>query len=276
MQHRAICKLGLSPCPNDTFIFHALLHGLVDFPLAELKPRLADVEALNQWVVQGEPEFSKISVGVVPHIMDNYALLASGSALGFKVGPLVVARKPLGMSELQQARVAVPGLHTTANMLLHLTGMFKGERKEMLFSDVMSAVSRGDVDAGVIIHEGRFTFAEHGLVKILDLGEWWEETFHLPLPLGVIAVRRDVDHDIAHAMQKAIAASLSYANKNPQASASFIRENAQELTPEVIQAHIKTFVTNYSLDLGEEGRAAITKLIQVAGLALPKEGLFLN
>ena len=271
-------RLGLSPCPNDTFIFYALLHGLVDCKV-KLKPHMADVEELNNLVMAGELPFSKLSLGVVSQIMDKYALLSSGAALGFGCGPLVVARSKLGTSELKTAKVAIPGLLTTANLLLTLTDMFHGQRCEMLFSDVMGAVARGEADVGVIIHEGRFTYAEHGLVKILDLGEFWEKTYNLPLPLGAIAVRRDLDRDLALDMEKSISASVRFAWQNPDKAQGFIREHAQELEPKVIEAHIKTFVTKYSEDLGDDGRAAITHLVTEAAKLtqknIPKEGLFL-
>ena len=271
-------QLGLSPCPNDTFIFHALLHGLVQQP-APIAPHLADVEELNSLARQGKLAVTKMSLGVAADIMDDYALLSSGAALGFGCGPLVVARKPLDAAACRTARVAVPGLHTTANLLLSLNGGFQGPREPMLFSDVMDAVQDGRVDAGVIIHEGRFTYAQRGLVKLLDLGEWWEGQFHLPLPLGAIVVRRDVPRDLALGIQTAIAQSLAHARKNPQASAAFIREHAQELDDSVIQAHIKTFVTDFSLDIGDAGRAAITELVgkaaALAGKKLPEAGLFL-
>ncbi|MBQ7585878.1 MAG: 1,4-dihydroxy-6-naphthoate synthase [Desulfovibrionaceae bacterium] len=273
-------KLGLSPCPNDTFIFYALLHGIIPFAFGEIKPRLADVEALNNWVSCGEPEFSKISVGVFSQIMDKYALLSAGAALGFGCGPLVVAKRPLSESELKSARVAVPGFRTTANVLLSLTGKFQGERREILFSEIMPAVAREEVEVGVIIHEGRFTYAEHGLVKILDLGAWWEENFKFPLPLGAIAVRRDVEFKVAKAMEEAIAKSLSYGLEHQSETLDFVQKHAQELTSSVIEAHIKTFVTDYSLDLGEAGRLAIERLVQESAKleqkAWPKDGLFLK
>ena len=272
-------ELGLSPCPNDTFIFHALLHNLVPQP-APIVPHLADVEELNGLARQGKLAVTKMSLGVAAEIMNDYALLSSGAALGFGCGPLVVAREKLDANACRTARVAVPGLHTTANLLLSLNGGFQGPREAMLFSDVMDAVVDGRADLGVIIHEGRFTFEQRGLVKILDLGEWWEQTFHLPLPLGAIVVRRDVPLDLARAVQSAIAQSLAHARQHPQDSAAFIRSHAQELDDSVIAAHIRTFVTDFSLDLGDAGRAAITELVaksaELAGKTLPQAGLFLS
>ena len=176
--------------------------------------------------------------------------------------------------------MAVPGLLTTANLLLTLHGGFQGPRREMLFSEVMPAVARGDADLGVIIHEGRFTYQRMGLTRILDLGEWWEGAFHVPLPLGAIAVRRDVPPATAKAVQRAIAGSLRYARAHPEASRDFIRSHAQELDDAVTRAHIETFVTDYSLDLGEAGRKAIELLVGRAaaleGRRIPDEGLFLR
>lgn len=272
-------SLGLSPCPNDTYIFHALLHGLTPAPAA-IRPHLADVEQLNALARQKKLDVTKMSLGAGARIMDDYALLSSGAALGWGCGPLIVAREALPPEVRRTARVAVPGLLTTANLLLTLHGGFQGPRQEMLFSDVMPAVARGDADMGVIIHEGRFTFERMGLVKLLDLGQWWEETFHLPLPLGAIAVRRDLPLQTARAMQAAIARSLAYARAHPEASKDFVRSHAQEMEESVTKAHIETFVTDFSLDLGEAGRAAIEVLVGHAaalfGRKLPASGLFLE
>ncbi len=272
-------RLGLSPCPNDTYIFHALLHGLVPAPAA-LIPHMADVEELNTLARQGQLEVTKLSLGVVAEIMDDYALLSSGAALGWGCGPLVVARKELSPEEWKNATVAVPGLLTTANLLLTLHGGFQGPRREMLFSDVMPAVARGEADMGLVIHEGRFTYEKLGLTKVLDLGQWWESEFHLPLPLGAIAVRRDVPLALARRIQGAITGSLAHANAHPEASREYVRAHAQEMADSVTQAHIKTFVTNFSLDLGAEGRAAIEHLAgraaALSGKKLPAEGLFLR
>ncbi len=270
--------LGLSPCPNDTYIFHALLHGLTPAP-APLTPHMADVEELNGLARKGRLPVSKVSLGVLPHIMEEYAVLASGAALGWGCGPLVVAREPLPESAWKNARVAVPGLMTTANLLLDLHGGFQGPRQEMLFSDIMDAVASGRADMGVIIHEGRFTYEQRGLVRLLDLGQWWESVHNAPLPLGAIVVRRDVPTDTAHALQEAIRESLDHANAHPEDSRDYIRACAQELSDEVTRAHIRTFVTEFSRDLGPAGRAAIERLVASAagkrGAALPASGLFL-
>lgn len=272
-------SLGLSPCPNDTYIFHALLHGLTPAPAA-IRPHLADVEQLNALARQKKLDVTKISLGAAAQIMGDYALLSSGAALGWGCGPLVVAREALPPEAWCAARVAVPGLLTTANLLLTLHGGFQGPRREMLFSEIMPALARGDADLGVIIHEGRFTFERMGLVKLLDLGQWWEGAFHLPLPLGAIAVRRDLPMQTARAMQAAIADSLAHARAHPGDSKDFVRSHAQEMEESVTRAHIETFVTDFSLDLGEAGRTAIEALVGRAaallGRKLPREGLFLE
>lgn len=278
-------SLGLSPCPNDTFIFHALLEGLVRVPAPapwsghiRFVPHFADVEELNNMAVAGRLDVTKLSLGAVARIMEGYALFSSGAALGWGCGPLVVAARPLTPEQLAGASVAVPGFMTTANLLLDLHGGFRGPRRELLFSDIMDAVARGEDEAGVIIHEGRFTYAAHGLTKILDLGEWWEGAFHLPLPLGAIAGKRGLPLAVALAVQAGIAESLRRAWDEPDASRSFIRAHAQELDDAVTRAHIETFVTAYSEDLGPAGREAITTLARrsatLLGAPMPPAGLF--
>lgn len=271
-------SLGISPCPNDTYIFHALVKKLVPVPCA-IELHMADVEELNAMVLAGRLDISKISTGLVPHIAKNYTMLASGGALGWGCGPLVVAAKALSAEELRHARIAIPGRMTTANLLLDLHGGFEGERVEMIFDAVMPAVLRGDVDCGLIIHEGRFTYARQGLVRVFDTGAWWEENFAVPLPLGVIVARRDVDKTLALAVQRSIADSVRYARANPTACADFVRQHAQEMEDEVIKQHIATFVTDFSLELGESGRSAVEILVQQGlkntGKKAPSAPLFL-
>lgn len=273
-------SLGLSPCPNDTFIFHALLSALVPFSEGTLVPVIADVEELNNRVRAQALDISKVSLGAFATVCDDYCLLDAGAALGFGCGPLVVAREPMDAQARARASVAIPGVFTTANLLLNLTGAFQGERRPMLFSDIIPAVASGAVDVGVLIHEGRFTYRDHGLVQLLDLGAWWEEHYHIPLPLGAIAVRRSLAVPVAKAVERAIAASLSYAWDHPEASKDFVAGHAQELSEAVIAAHIKTFVTPFSRTLGPEGRAAVTALVRAgraqALLPEPSASLFLE
>ncbi len=253
-------RLGISPCPNDTYIFHALLHGLVPVPF-NIDYCLADVHELNTRASQGELQATKLSVGVLPKVLDNYAVLNSGGALGFGCGPLLVSKEPLTQEMQKKASIAIPGHTTTAAMLLDLHGGFEGKRQAMVFDRVMPAVLNGDADMGLIIHEGRFTYENLGLTKILDLGEWWESVYRLPLPLGCICVRRDVPKDMCKALETAISQSIEYARTHPEASRDFIRAHAQELSDEVIQAHISTFVNDFSIFLGYDGQNALQKLL---------------
>lgn len=266
-------QLGLSPCPNDTYIFHALLHGLVrpeSGDSIDFEPVFADVQALNRAALAGSLPVTKVSAGVLPHIIEKYAVLASGGAMGWGCGPLVVARS----EDIDPARalVAIPGRHTAANRLLDLHGGFAGARMEMVFSEIMPAVASGAADIGVIIHEGRFTYQKQGLSRLLDLGEWWENQYGLPLPLGAIVVRRDIAAALGRPLEAAIAASIHYANANPQASREFVRAHAQELDEEVTRAHISTFVTEFSIDPGELGKAALSCFLD----GIPGTSIFLT
>lgn len=271
-------QLGLSPCPNDTFIFHALLHGRVKPPSARamrFTPAFADVQKLNEQALAGSLPVTKVSAGVLPHILDKYRILDSGAALGWGCGPVVVAKK--GTPPTAASRVAIPGRHTTAAMLLDLHGAYQGERMEMRFDRIMPALANAEADVGVLIHEGRFTYSDAGLIKLIDLGQWWEEQFHMPLPLGVIVVRRDVDEP--EAIAAAIAASVDHAWQNPLESRAFIREHAQELEPAVIEAHIRTFVTDFSRNLGPQGRQAVLRLLgsqTPAGQRLTEADIFVS
>lgn len=266
--------LGLSPCPNDTFIFHALLHGMVDaLPSGiDIEPYFADVQTLNAMALNGELPLTKLSFGVVPKVLDKYALLSSGSALGWGCGPLLVSATP--DFDPCTATIAIPGIDTTANLLLDLHGGFTGKRQEFYFADIIPAVLAGKADLGLIIHEGRFTWQAAGLHKVLDFGQWWEASYNLPLPLGCIAIRRDVPKSMASGIQKAIAQSLSHAWAVPEKTDDFVRSHAREMDPEVISAHIRTFVTKFSLDLGKSGRSAITTLLAAAGNGASPESVF--
>lgn len=271
--------LGLSPCPNDTFIFHALLYDLIKTKFSDpihINPRFADVEKLNSWALQGKFEVTKLSLGVMPHILEDYILLSSGAALGWGCGPLIITSEPMNQEDLKYEEIAIPGKYTTANLLLDLHGGFIGKRKEMVFSDIIPEVANGKLKAGVIIHEGRFTYKNYNLHKFMDMGEWWENKFHLPLPLGAIAVRRDISQELARALQTAIAESISYAWANPQASKSFIQGHAQEMDENVTAAHIATFVTDYSKDMGDKGKDAINMLIKAALKNKKVENIFLE
>jgi 1,4-dihydroxy-6-naphthoate synthase len=243
---------GFTPCPNDAFAFHALVHRLVEAPFA-VEPVLLDIEELNQVARTGELDLTKLSFGAAPAARERYRLLRSGAALGHGVGPLVVARE---LSEGYE-RIAVPGRDTTAFLLLRLAWPEHGEVVEMRYDEILDAVASGAVDAGLIIHESRFTYAEHGLVKVVDLGEWWEAETALPVPLAGIYAREGVPTD---EVERSIRASVEYAFAHPEASREYVREHSHELSEDVCRAHIELYVNEFSVDLGEPGLAAIERL----------------
>lgn len=257
--------LGFSPCPNDTFIFHALVTGLVPLDGIRLAPRLEDVETLNRLALEERLDVTKVSYGALPDLLDRYTLLRSGGALGRGCGPLLVAREPLDREALEHAVIAIPGRMTTANLLLRLFGPEIPEGREMVYSDIMPAVARGDVDAGLIIHESRFTYPEHGLVKIVDLGEWWEQVTGAPIPLGGIVARTALGEATIRRIEAAIRASVELAFANPAASAAYVAQHAQEMDPAVRRQHIDLYVNDFSLDVGHEGGRAIAELLRRGG-----------
>lgn len=254
---------GYSPCPNDTFAFHALAHGLVDAPFT-ITPVLLDIEELNRRAHDGAFDLTKLSVGAFASVGDRYRLLRSGAALGKGVGPLVVTRTPQSLAEAVAGRVAIPGRETTAFRLLRLAAPTLGEVVEMRYDRIMRAVAEGEVDAGLIIHESRFTYAEHGLVKAIDLGEWWEHDTGLPVPLAGICARANLDADTVAAAERAIRASVQYAFDHPEASRDYVRAHSQEMSDAVCDAHIALYVNERSLDVGEEGVQAIARLVGAA------------
>ena len=269
--------LGYSPCPNDTFIFCALAEKRIEVPFA-LDVRLEDVETLNRRAGLGALDISKISASVVPGILDKYWLLRSGGAMGRGCGPLVVARRPTRFEELRDAKIATPGDLTTASLLLRLEGTHRGLRVPMQFDRIMPAVAAGEVDAGVIIHEGRWTYQAYGLHMALDLGRWWEQQTGLPLPLGAIAIRRDLGAEVARTVEEKIRESLRYAMKDPDRPWPYIRRHAQEMAPEVIRLHIDAFVNEFTLDAGLEVERALRSLLEAAcaldNRPFPKQSLF--
>lgn len=258
-------KLGYSPCPNDTFIFFALATGLIDTRPHRLQITLADVEELNQKARTGELDVTKVSIHAILHLLDDYWLLRAGGAIGRGCGPLVVARKETSMEELCNKSIAIPGTMTTAHLLLQLQGSHRGRRVPMPFDHIMPAVARGEVDAGVIIHEGRFTYPAMGLKLVMDLGEWWEREKGLPLPLGGIIMKRSLGPENAQFVEERIRRSLLYAQEHPAQAWPYIRLNAQEMEREVIRRHIDMFVNDFSFDAGDEGKQAIRFLLEAAG-----------
>jgi len=252
---------GYSPCPNDTFAFHALSHGLVETPVT-IRPVLLDIEELNRRAHHGEFDLTKLSVGAFAGVGNRYRLLRSGAALGYGVGPLVVARTPRSLEAAVRGRVAIPGRETTAYRLLRTAAPAIAETVEMRYDAILAAVRDGEVDAGLIIHESRFTYADHGLVKVIDLGEWWEAETGLPVPLAGICARADLDAETVAAVERAIRASVQYAFDHPEASRAYVRAHAQEMSAEVCAAHIRLYVNAQSLDVGEAGLAAIDRLVR--------------
>jgi 1,4-dihydroxy-6-naphthoate synthase len=251
---------GYTPCPNDAFAFHALAHGLVPAPF-EVEPVLYDIEELNERAAAGELQLTKLSFGAAAAAGDRYRLLRSGAALGRGVGPLVVAREPTSLDDAASGRVAVPGRQTTAFLLLRLAAPELGEIVELRYDRILSAVVEGDVDAGLIIHESRFTYADHGLTEVADLGEWWEGETGLPVPLAGIFARSDLDPDVVAVAEEAIRASVEYAFAHPEESRDYVRSLAQEMSDEVCAAHIALYVNEHSVDVGDEGLAAIDRLL---------------
>lgn len=251
--------LHISPCPNDTFAFDALINGRIvhDFDLAV---EYHDIEVLNKGVLRGEPDISKISYSVYPQIADRYVLLDSGSALGRGNGQLLV-RRAGERSPIR--RVASPGLNTTANALLVRYFPNVEAVEPMLFSEIAEAVERGEVDAGVLIHEGRFVYERRQLELVADLGQLWEQETGMPLPLGAIVAKRELGSGQIAAFEQLLAESVRYAMAHPAASREFVKEHAQELEDEVIDKHIALFVNDFTVSLGDEGRRAVERLTSV-------------
>jgi 1,4-dihydroxy-6-naphthoate synthase len=256
--------LGFSPCPNDTFIFEAMVHGRIDTEGVEYDWFLADVEELNRRAIEGSVDITKMSYHGYARAAAGYLILDAGSALGRSNGPLVISKHKMYPDELDNALIAIPGKYTTANLLFSIFWPAASHKREYLFSDIPEVVLSGEVDAGLIIHETRFTYEAMGLLKVADTGERWEEFTGLPVPLGGIVVSRSVDEVTAAKVNRSIRRSIEYARANPAASVSFIRKHASETDAVITREHIKLFVNSFSLSLGEEGRKAIERLYAVA------------
>lgn len=256
--------LGFSPCPNDTFIFDAMVNNKIDTKGLQFNTRLEDVETLNKWALEGKLDITKLSYGVLPKVLHQYELLNSGSALGRGCGPLLIAKKPIDKENIKDCKIAIPGINTTANLLFS-TAFPEAKNKEILvFSDIENAVLDGRVDAGVIIHENRFTYQQRGLVKIIDLGEYWESTTGSPIPLGGIVIRKSLPADLKQQVDQLIHDSLQESFKHYPALSPFVTDHAQEMEESVMRQHIELYVNDFSLDLGEAGRAAVDRLMAAA------------
>ena len=269
-------SLGFSPCPNDCFIFDAMVHGKIDTEGLEFDVVMEDVEALNQRAFKSELDISKLSFHAFLYVQENYILLRSGSALGFNCGPLLVERAELSVErknnatlstlnpQLSTYRIAIPGKNTTANFLLSLAFPQAKNKTEVLFSEIEQGVLDGKYDAGLIIHESRFTYEQKGLKKIIDLGEFWESLIHAPIPLGGIVARRNFDNELLKKINRIIRKSVEYAYANTPDVMAYVKAHAQEMSEEVMKKHIDLYVNEFSIDLGVKGKDAVDILFKKA------------
>ena len=257
-------SIGYSPCPNDTYIFYALVRSKVSLPGIEFRERLEDVETLNRLALDNVLDITKVSYHALGHLRERYALLRSGGALGRGCGPLIVVRPGTTLEEVRKGPVAVPGGLTTASLLLRLYDPGITNTVPMPFDRIMDAVSNGSAAAGLIIHESRFTYPLYHLDKLADLGEWWERTSGLPIPLGAIIGKRALGRDLLLAVENALRESLRYARDHAAEVLDYCREHSQEMDDAVMRAHIALYVNEYSFDIGEEGLAAIRTLFAEA------------
>lgn len=257
-------KLGFSTCPNDTYIFDAIVNKRINLEGISFEVVLADVEELNAMAFELIPDVTKLSFHAYAHVSDYYKILNTGSALGYKNGPLLISKKKIYPDEVNDLVIAVPGKYTTANLLLGIAYPDVKKKKEYLFSDIEDVVLSGEADAGLIIHESRFTYSSKGLKKIMDLGEYWEEKTNLPIPLGGIMIRRDLPEEIRKKVDHILKTSISYAEDNPRDSFDYIKKHAQSVEDEVIRKHIDLYVNEFTIDLAEKGRDAIKELYKRA------------
>jgi 1,4-dihydroxy-6-naphthoate synthase len=275
-------SLGFSPCPNDCFMFDAIVNERIDLEGLSFAPHLADVEALNRETFAGTADVTKLSYHAYAYCRGNYELLDAGSALGRNCGPLLISARPITPDEVRSGklRIAIPGVYTTANFLLGLAFPEAIDRTALVFSEIEGSLLDGRFDAGVIIHENRFTYEAKGLHKIVDLGEFWEQETGTPIPLGAIAVRRSLPRDVKARVNRLVRRSVEFAFAHRDASLPYVRAHAQEMSEEVMYKHIDLYVNQYSVDLGEDGRRAVALLFEKAaalGLVPPSaEPLFLE
>ncbi|HCC70279.1 MAG TPA: 1,4-dihydroxy-6-naphthoate synthase, partial [Bacteroidales bacterium] len=257
-------SLGISTCPNDTFIFDAMLNGKIDTLGLHFDYELIDVEELNKKAFNTRIDITKISYHAYALVSEDYILLNSGSALGFNNGPLLVAADITDISQLRSKIIAIPGRYTTANLLLSILYPDLKEKHEFLFSDIEDIIINKQAKAGLLIHENRFTYQDKGLHRITDLGEEWEKITGMPIPLGGIAIKRDLGMETAEKVEKVLASSIDYAFRNPQSSYDFVRKYAASMQRDVMQKHISLYVNDFSRDLGEKGRQAVRILYERA------------
>ena len=256
--------LGFSPCPNDTFIFDALVNKKIDTEGFTFEPVLEDVQTLNEWALQNKLAITKISYGVLPLLLKNYIVLNAGGALGKGVGPLLITKQAGAENkDVNEMTIAIPGEHTTAHMLFSLAYPKATKKKFMVFSAIEDAVLNGDVDAGVIIHENRFTYQQKGLHKLVDLGEYWEKQTGNPIPLGGIVMKKSFDTAVQQKVDGLIKRSLEYAFENYPLITDYVKQHSQEMSESVMRQHIDLYVNNYSLQLGADGKAAVNTFLDI-------------
>ena len=256
--------LGFSPCPNDTYIFDAMVHHKIDTEGLEFEYHMADVEHLNGEAFAEKPDITKLSFHAFLHLAGKYLLLDSGAALGFGAGPLVISKNLTNFSDLAGKTVAIPGKYTTANLLFSLAMTQSLKKTELLFSEIENAILADQVDAGVIIHESRFTYQSKGLHKLIDLGEFWEQKTGSPVPLGGIAAHHRLDEAVIAKVNRCIHRSIVYANSNNGGLNEFISCNAREMDEEVMQQHINLYVNEFSVSLGAQGKNAVMQMFDLA------------
>ncbi len=273
-------SLGFSPCPNDTFIFDAMIHQKIDTEGLEFEVVMADVEALNQMAFNEKLDVTKLSYNAVAYCLQNYIVLNAGSALGNSCGPLLIAKKRLSDSEVETSTISIPGKYTTANFLLSLAFPKATQKVSTLFSEIENNVLNNTTDAGLIIHENRFTYEAKGLLKIIDLGEYWENRTGFPIPLGGIVVRRNFTDEQQQKINRVLRRSVEFAFQHPTESLQFTKLHAQEMSESVMQQHIKLYVNDFSVDLGEKGRLAVEKLFAIGTelniIPAQSEKIFIN
>lgn len=263
--------IGFSPCPNDTFIFDALVNGKIDTEGLEFEVMLEDVQTLNEWALHGKLDISKISYGVYPLLMNTYSLLKSGGALGKGVGPLLITKHEVQSTNREEFQsfvndslIAIPGVNTTAHFLFTQAFPNANKKQFMVFHEIEEAVLSGKVDCGVIIHENRFTYHQKGLHKLIDLGEYWEQSTGFPIPLGGIAAHNRIDAGVKLKVDGLIKKSLEDAFAHYPFISNYVKQHSQEMSEEVMRKHIDLYVNDYSLDLGEDGMKAVKKFIEIS------------
>lgn len=257
-------SLAYSPCPNDTFMFHDLAIGCLRLPGYEIEPYLHDVETLNSFALQERFDITKLSFYAYLKVREHYDILATGAALGFGCGPILIGKKAVKRSELANCRIAIPGKLTTAHLLFLLWAPKVTHKLFVTYDQIFEYIVSGKADCGILIHESRFTYEQAGFQKILDLGSWWEEKTSLPVPLGCIAIHKRLPTELVKSFETLLKQSIKNSLANPETALGYIRQHAQEMDENVLLRHIETFVNQYSLDLGKEGMAAVTKLEEMA------------